>query len=145
MAKRMQHVELVWSSCCTILHDVERSLISIKHLMQHRSTFLLFSCVKNKGVLVWSGTLTLLHSCTRSKSSLSWESGIIIHPRFLISTIRVCTAQHVAFVWSRSPTPSNIIEFSNVEWYYICLARAWDMPDSQVYEIITKDISTTNI
>ena len=40
----MQHVELVWLpcclSCCMMLYNVKRSMISIKHLMQHRSTFL---------------------------------------------------------------------------------------------------------
>ena len=66
----MQHVELVWPPCCIMLYDIEGSLISIKHLMQLRSTFLLFSCVNNKVALVWPRTSTLLHSRTRSKWSL---------------------------------------------------------------------------
>ena len=49
-----------------MLHDVERSLISIKHLIQHRSTFLLFSCVNYKVELVWPNTSTLSHSWTPS-------------------------------------------------------------------------------
>ena len=37
------------ASCCIMLYDVERSLISIEHFMQYRSTFLLFcfSTAKN--------------------------------------------------------------------------------------------------
>ena len=61
-SKLFKIVELVWLSCCVMLYGVERSWISIKHLVQHRSTFLLFSCVNNKVALVWSRT--------RSKSSL---------------------------------------------------------------------------
>ena len=58
------------ASCCIMLYDVERSLFSIKHLMQHHSAFLLFSCVTNKVALVWPRTSTLFHSRTPSKSSL---------------------------------------------------------------------------
>ena len=57
------------ASCCRLC-DVERSLMSIKHLMEHRLTFLLFSCMNNKVALVWPLTSTLLHWRTRSKSSL---------------------------------------------------------------------------
>ena len=58
------------ASRCMMWYNVERSLISIKHLMQHRSTFLLFSCVNNKVALVLPRTSTLLHSRTFSESSL---------------------------------------------------------------------------
>ena len=58
--------------------------------------------------------------CTR----LAAHFDIIICPRFLISGIWVCTTQHVAFVWSRSSTPSNKVEFNNFEWCCIRLARA---------------------
>ena len=57
------------ASCCIMLYDVERSLISIKRFMQHHSTFLLFTCLNNKVALVWSRSSSLLHSCERSKSS----------------------------------------------------------------------------
>ena len=61
-AKRIQHVDATSSNivesnmlhsfghhvarCCMMLDDVERSLISIKHRLQHHPTFLLFSGVK---------------------------------------------------------------------------------------------------
>ena len=68
LAIMLHHV----ASCCIMLHHVvrvERGLIFIEHLIQHRTTFLLFSCMNNKVALVWPRTLTLLHSRTRSKSS----------------------------------------------------------------------------
>ena len=74
----MQHVELVWPSCCIMLYDVERSLISIKHFMQHRSTFLLFSCVNKKVALDWPRTSTLLHSRTCSESSLRQGQQVVL-------------------------------------------------------------------
>ena len=58
------------ASHCMMLYDVEQSLISIKYLMQHRSTFLLFSYVNNKVAFILLCTSTLLHLHTCSKSSL---------------------------------------------------------------------------
>ena len=49
----VQHVKLFWPSCCMMFYGVQRTLMSIKHLMQHHSTF--------------------LHSRTRCRSSLRQE------------------------------------------------------------------------
>ena len=118
------HVELVWPSCCMMLYHVERSLVSIKHLMQHRSTFLLFSYMKKK-------------SCTRLVAQLNVVAPVCAHQ--VISLLRIkdhyssqITNLHDSSLHSTtycirlasSPTPSNIVQLSNVEWYYICLARA---------------------
>ena len=47
----MMYHDVTW--CYIMLYDVERSLTSIRHFKQHRSTsmFLLFSCVNNKDAL----------------------------------------------------------------------------------------------
>ena len=45
-----------------MLDDVERSLTSMKHRLQHCSTFLLFSGVNNNVTFVWRPSLTLLKS-----------------------------------------------------------------------------------
>ena len=72
---------------------------------------------------VWTTKLhsygrVLQHCCTRARavSRLPGKSNgyfrlkfaIIIRPISLISTIRVCTVQHVAFVWLRSRTPTKL-------------------------------------
>ena len=113
----MQHVELIWPPCCMMLHDVERSLISIEDLIQHRSTFPLLSCVNNKVALVWPRTSTLLHSRTCSKSSL-WQTKRVdwhkIRDQYSsqISNLHNWSlrTQRVAFVWPRSPIPYIISE-----------------------------------
>ena len=46
-----------------MLDHVERSLISIKHRLQHRPTFLFFSGVNNNVSFVWPPCWTLLNSC----------------------------------------------------------------------------------
>ena len=58
---------------------------------------------------------------TRTKGKLSQHSG-----SSLITTIRVCTTQFVAFVWPRSPTPCNKVEFHTVERSCFRLAGALD-------------------
>ena len=129
----MQHVELVWPPCCIVWYGVETILISIKCFIQHRSTFLLFACVTNKVALVWPRTSTLLHS---RKSSLNQEQRVDCtkirdHYSSQISNLHNSSlhTQHVAFVWPRSLTPSNKVEFNNVEWCCIHLARAGSAAD----------------
>ena len=56
-----------WTRLAIVLHRVEWSLISIKHLMEYRSTFLLFSSVNKRN---WPRTSTLSHLRKHSKSSL---------------------------------------------------------------------------
>ena len=77
-------------------------------------------CMAQKRLLSVLLTTSMFHSIL---FGLKFE--IIIRPRSLISTIRVCTLQHVAFVWPRSPTPSNKVEFSKVECCCVRLAKAW--------------------
>ena len=52
-----------------MLGDVERSLISIKHRLQHRPTFLLFSGVNNV-TFVWSLYSTLMNARMPTKVTL---------------------------------------------------------------------------
>ena len=59
----LQHYPtLLNPACCarspTMLHDVERSLISKKHHLQRHSTFLSFSDVNNNVTFVWPGPNT---------------------------------------------------------------------------------------
>ena len=77
-AKRIQHVDATSSNivesnmlrsfghhvarCCMMLDDVERSLISIKHRLQHHPTFLLFSGVNKNVAFVWPPCSTLLNT-----------------------------------------------------------------------------------
>ena len=48
--------------CCMMLDDVERSLISIKHRLQHHPTFLLFSGENKNVAFVWPPCSTLLNT-----------------------------------------------------------------------------------
>ena len=56
-----------------MLDDVERSLISVKHRLQHLRTFLLFSGVNSSVALVWSSCSTLLNARMPTKLTL-WVS-----------------------------------------------------------------------
>ena len=103
------------ASCC-MLYDVERSLISIKHFMQHCSTFLLFSCVNNTVALVWQRTSTLLQKRTRSKSSLR-QGRRVVSPKirddysFQISNLQDSSLHHTTCC-IRLATQSNTIQQS---------------------------------
>ena len=68
------HPTLLNPTCCTrlatMLDDVERSLISIKHHLQHRPTFLLFSAVNKYVAFVWPPCSTLLNAGMPTKLTL---------------------------------------------------------------------------
>ena len=53
-----------------MLHDVERSLIPIKHCLQHRPTFHLFSGVNNNVAFAWPSCSTLLNARMPTKQTL---------------------------------------------------------------------------
>ena len=53
-----------------MLDDVERSLISIKHRLQHHPTFLLFLSVNNNVAFVWPPCSTLLNARMPAKLTL---------------------------------------------------------------------------
>ena len=90
-AKRIQHVDATSSNivesnmlhsfghhvarCCMMLHDVERSLISIKHRLQHHPTFLLFLSVNKNVAFVWPPCSTLLNARMPAKLT----AGICFH------------------------------------------------------------------
>ena len=77
-AKQIQHVDATSSNivesnmlhsfghhvgrCCMLLDDVERSLITIKHRLQHHPTFLLFLGVNENVAFVWPPCSTLLNT-----------------------------------------------------------------------------------
>ena len=90
--------------CYMMLYDFERSLISMKHLMQH------FFCSHVWTIKMHLFGWVLQHCCICAGAA-----------RSPISTIRICTVQHVAFVWSRGQTSSSEVEFHNVEWCCIRL------------------------
>ena len=58
--------------CCMMLDDVEQSLISVKHCLQHHPTFVLFWSVNKNVAFVWPLCLTLLNV---SNYPLSWLCG----------------------------------------------------------------------
>ena len=59
--------------CCMMLDDVERSLISIKHCLQHHPTFRLFLSVNKNVALVWPPCSTLLNACMPAKHLFPWQ------------------------------------------------------------------------
>ena len=59
-----------------MLDDVERSLISIKHRLQHRATFLLFSGVDNNVAFVWPPCSTLLN--VRMPTKLNFRVSVVM-------------------------------------------------------------------
>ena len=63
---RIQHVAL----CCMMLDVVERSLLFIKHRLQHHPIFLLFLGVKNNVAFVWPPNSTLFDARTPTKVTL---------------------------------------------------------------------------
>ena len=69
-----------------MLDDVLRSLISLKHSVKHRKTFLLFPSLMNNVWFVWTACKTLLDSRTRTRPSLILTWGISV-PESLSSTI----------------------------------------------------------
>ena len=73
----IQHVALVWPPCCTMMHDVgsdvERSLISIKHRLQHHPAFLVFLSVKENVAFVWPPCSTLLNASMSAKYLFPWQ------------------------------------------------------------------------
>ena len=103
------------ASCCMVLNEVGFPSNIWCNIVQH------FFC--------FHVSTTKLHSFGRARAAshlsgkgnryIGLKFGMIIRPRSLITTIRICTAQHVAFVWPCSSTPSN-----NVEGRYIRLAEA---------------------
>ena len=108
-----------------MLYDVEWSLTSIKHVMHHQSTFLLFSCMNNKVPFVWLRTSTLLHSRTRSKSSVRHVQRVIlpkIRDHYLSQTSNLLSSslQHTTCC-IRLATQSNIIQQSWIQQYWMML------------------------
>ena len=99
-AKRIQHVDATPSNivesnmlhsfghhvarCCMMLDDVERSLNSIKHRLQHHPTFLLFSGVNKNVAFVWPPCSTLLNARMPTKLTCGY-----LYPRQL-STVYSC-------------------------------------------------------
>ena len=64
--------------CNTVLHDVASSLISVNLFMQHRPTFLLFSCLLHGVASVWTGNaqhVALAHAPLASRKFVSIETG----------------------------------------------------------------------
>ena len=51
-----------FARCCIMLDDVERSLSSIRHHLQHLPTFLLFAGVSKNVAFVWPPCSTLLNA-----------------------------------------------------------------------------------
>ena len=72
--------------CWMMLDDVLRSLISLKHSVKHRQTFLLFPNLMNNVWYVWTACKTLLDSRTRTRPSLILIWGISV-PESLSSTM----------------------------------------------------------
>ena len=66
-----------WPPCCTMLPDVEQSLIAIKHRLQHRPTFLLFSGVNKNVAVVWPPCSTLLNARMLTKLRVSVSMAMI--------------------------------------------------------------------
>ena len=78
------HVTLVWPPCCTMLHDVERSLISIKHHLQHHPTFLL--CEQKCSICL----APMLNTRMPGKMTLRvFVSMAMIHCLYLLCAFRV--------------------------------------------------------
>ena len=76
--------------CCTMLDDVERSLISIKHRLQHHPTFLLFLSVNKYVAFVWPPYSTLLNARMPAKLTLLVSvSMAMIHCLYLLRALRV--------------------------------------------------------
>ena len=84
LAKRMQLVDATFSNMfesnigCMMLVDVERSLISIKHRLKHRPTFLLFSSMNNNVAFVWTPSSTLLNARMPIKLTLRVSVSMVI-------------------------------------------------------------------
>ena len=99
-AKRIQHVDATPSNivesnmlhsfghhvapCCVMLDDVERSLNSIKHRLQHHPTFLLFSGVNKNVAFVWPPCSTLLNARMPTKLTCGY-----LYP-WQLSTVYSC-------------------------------------------------------
>ena len=66
----IKRVLLVWPPCFTMLDDVLWSLISVKHSVKYRRTFLLFPSLMNNVWFVWAACKTLFDSCTCTSLSL---------------------------------------------------------------------------
>ena len=151
----MQHVELVWppccnmlhhvasccimlhhvascyimlhhvTSCCIMLHHVERSLITIKRLMQHRSTFLLWITVWI--IKLYSFERARQHCCTCARATSYFRQGHQIdcpkmrdHNSSLISNHDNFSLHHTT-CWVRLATQSNTIQQSWIQQCWMML------------------------
>ena len=73
-----------------MLDDVERSLISIKHRLQHHPTFLLFLSVNKNVAFVWPPCVTSMNAPMPAKLTLLVSvSMAMIHCLYLLRAFRV--------------------------------------------------------
>ena len=73
-----------------MLHDVERSLISIKLRLQHHPTFLFVLSVNKNVAFVWPPSLTLLNARMPAKLTLRVSvSMTMIHCLYLLRAFRL--------------------------------------------------------
>ena len=64
--------------CCVKLDDIERSLISIKHRLQHHPIFLLFLSVNKTVAFVWPPCSTLLNTRMPTKLTFHGNDSLFI-------------------------------------------------------------------
>ena len=72
-----------------ILDDVERSLISIKHRLQHHPTFLLFLSVNKNVAFVWPPRPTLNARMPAKLTFRVFFSMAMVHCLYLLRGLRV--------------------------------------------------------
>ena len=77
-----------------MLDDVERSLISIKHRLQHHPTFLLFLSVNKNVAFVWPPCSTLLNARMPAKLT----AGICFHGNIYLNSLFILALCVVAWM-----------------------------------------------
>ena len=106
------------ASCCIMLHHVALCCIMLHHVVLCWTKFGFRQTFHATSFNIFALARVASHLLGKRNGWFGLKFGIIIRPRPLIFTIRVCTAQHVAFVLA---TQYNIIEQSWIQQCWIML------------------------